>query len=407
MADDVVKKALEFLASKDRQDDFDRFVKLALDADFFGMRQMVADGFDIKKERTILQAVVKRIEWDGWSNHEDRYEIVREVLALGADATWVPSCDDEGSSPMFFAALNGDVEMLAILMDAGADPNKEKMDVPSESLYDTADFDYRLYVWDLNIPEEPTPEEQADEDLWVRWLDRLAIKYGKERPFTMMCLRRYGALTMSELVSARAQETHGKKLKYSAFDAPDDFCRFVAHACAADFDGMRRMVEEGFDLSSVCAVPPGAGRTLLQTVIDELGSQDRLRDDVVRECLALGADVRQLNSEGTGALFSAVLNRDAEMLDILLQAGADPNEEGTLASWQTLYDWSVADYRKDVWKYSEPWKPDKPDWDNKDAWLAYIDACAVENGKERPWCALRLRQAGALSFGEAKKMDGD
>lgn len=398
MADGVEKEMPASCASNNEQDDFNRFVSLVRNADYKGMRKMVADGFDIKKERAILLAVFEMFENDEWNNHENRYEIVREMLALGADATWIHDVDE--SSPMFFAALNWDAEMLAILMDAGADPNKENTDSPCESFYDWAEFNYRLIAWDLYLPEDARPEWPIDDENWIRWLDRIAIKYGKERPLHLMCLRRYGALTKEEIVSVRAREIHGRKLMYSDLDAPDDFCRFVAYACAADFAAMRRMVEEGFDLSSVCAMQPGAGRTLLQTVIDEIGSKDRLRYDIVRECLALGADVRQRNSDGTGALFSAVLNRDAEMLDILLQAGADPNEEDTLASWRTLYDWAVVDYQEKVWECSVPEKPDMPRGDNANAWLSYIDACAVEAGRERPLCALRLRQAGVLTMWE-------
>ena len=359
-----------------------------------------------REKGNFLRAELCNMNGEDWRDWPGRLDMIRELLADGMDAEEFHTATEDESSPMFFAVLHGDAEMLNIMLEAGADPNAEQLDDPHEKLYDWAEFDYRYNEWDLSLPEKATQEERTDEDLWVRWLDRLAIQYGKNRPFYLMCLRRHGALSMSELATVRAREIHGGKLRYNVLDAPDDFCRFVAHACAADFAAMRRMVEEGFALSSVCAVPTGAGRTLLQTVIDELGAGDRLRLDIVRECLALGADVRQRNSDNTGALFSAVLNRDAEMLDILLQAGADPNEEKTLASWKTLYDWAVVDYRKEVWKYAEPANPDIPHWDEI-AWLAHVDACAIEQGKERPLCALRLRQAGALSIGEKRKEQGE
>ena len=89
--------------------------------------------------------------------------------------------------------------MIRILLDAGADPNAEKMDSESESFHDWAEFDYRYEIWSVNPPEKAIDADRSSEDAWLAYLDRLAVKYGKRRPDHLQLLRRRGALSMAEL----------------------------------------------------------------------------------------------------------------------------------------------------------------------------------------------------------------
>ncbi len=73
---------------------------------------------------------------------------------------------------------------------------------------------------------------------------------------------------------------------------------------------------------------------------------------MIREILRLGADPRVLSHDGSNPLFTAVLHMDNEMLRILLDAGADPNQPlriplaagsdawSTDAMDESLYDWA-------------------------------------------------------------------
>ena len=182
-------------------------------------------------------------------------------------------------------------------------------------------------------------------------------------------------------------------------EVKDDFTAFVQFACMGDFDGVRRMLAEGFDIRH--ASGKTFGETILENVIWILEFMpDAPKYDIVRELLKLGADASVRNNDGFGPLFQAVLHRDAEMLAILLEAGADPNKERMDLSCQSLYDWALFDYREEVWHLSEPEEDGEPDYDDKDAWLAYIDACALKYGKERPAYLMCLRNHGALSMQE-------
>jgi hypothetical protein len=48
------------------------------------------------------------------------------------------------------------------------------------------------------LPEKPTEAEQTSEDLWLLFLERLAVKYGKRPPDYLRVLRDYGAKTKRE-----------------------------------------------------------------------------------------------------------------------------------------------------------------------------------------------------------------
>ena len=108
--------------------------------------------------------------------------------------------DDEKLGPLFGAILQKDYRVLELLLKHGADPNAEliRADYP-ESLYDWANTDYWIDIYDCRYPEDPTDEDKASEESWLEYLDRLAIKYEKRRPDYLQLLRRYGAKTFKEM----------------------------------------------------------------------------------------------------------------------------------------------------------------------------------------------------------------
>ena len=137
------------------------------------------------------------VEWVSADKDPNRCDVVRTLLELGADPNYM---EEDCSGPLVPAMINMDGEMIALLLKAGADPNDPRLsgdDPPS--FYDWAEFDYRFYLYDLREPEEATQEDRKDENSWLRYLDRMAIRHDKPRPGYLFLLREYGAKTAPEL----------------------------------------------------------------------------------------------------------------------------------------------------------------------------------------------------------------
>jgi hypothetical protein len=77
--------------------------------------------------------------------------------------------------------------------------------------------------------------------------------------------------------------------------------------------------------------------------------------ELVVELIRRGADPRLLTDDLGGPLFSAVIIRDPEIVRLLLQAGAQPNDE-----WdgpESLHEWAEFDYRYEEYRLDLPEEP--------------------------------------------------
>lgn len=184
-------------SSSDAADPIRSIVGSACAGDPESIRRLVRSGIDLtcldQFGNTLLEVVIAQM---AFFPDAPRYKVVAELLRCGADAR---QHNTDGYGPLYSAVLNMDTDMIRILLDAGADPNAEKMDSESESFYDWAEFDYRYEIWSVNPPEKAIDADRSSEDAWLAYLDRLAVKYGKRRPDHLQLLRRRGALSMAEL----------------------------------------------------------------------------------------------------------------------------------------------------------------------------------------------------------------
>lgn len=151
------------------------------------IRQLVSTGHDAnglsESGDTPLTVAVSSIEDAGL-----RRQIVELLLSLGS----LPKPNPKGCGPLFSAVIQMDYDVLALLLAHGADPNQEH-DM-GESLYEWAEFDYRYEAWDLELPESSTDADRASEAAWLEFLDRLAVKFGKQRPTGLRLLLEHGAM---------------------------------------------------------------------------------------------------------------------------------------------------------------------------------------------------------------------
>ena len=184
------------------------FMAHACAGEIEALRDLVAGGFDLNGRNqfgdTILEYTISTLDL---YPQAPKYAVIREMLRLGADPDG-PSQD--GSRPIFAAALNMDTEMLRLLLDAGADPNVVHLrtDSDGESLYDWAHAVYHDEVWQGHPFGEVKPADGEDEDAWLRHLSELAHHYDKARPEHLQLLRERGALSMFELHADARNRSH-------------------------------------------------------------------------------------------------------------------------------------------------------------------------------------------------------
>ncbi|MGN0924407.1 ankyrin repeat domain-containing protein [Ectopseudomonas mendocina] len=177
-------------------------------------------------------------------------------------------------------------------------------------------------------------------------------------------------------------------------------------ATAGEFERVRQLVLSGADLNAL-----DNGEPLLDRVVSAFTLPDSVpafAADMLRLLLQLGADPNRPDDEGMTALHTAMLAQNVELVRILLEGGAVPNGMPGSSPGETLYDWAEFDYRYSTW--DEPFElqgslmpPDAPtaaDKVSEDAWLLYLDHCAVKHGARRPDYLFLLREFGARTATE-------
>jgi hypothetical protein len=183
------------------------FVKL-IDAaergNIAAIRAQVAGGFDVRATDTcgesVLAVAISGLEVAVATPAPHRYEVVTALLQLGFDPNQL---DSEGTGALTEAMLAMDTEMLRLLLDAGARPNDVAGFFPGDTLYEWAEIGYLFHVWDVNgisDLEDPDESDRATVDNWLKWIDRMAIKYNRRRPDHLLLLRERGAKTRRELI---------------------------------------------------------------------------------------------------------------------------------------------------------------------------------------------------------------
>ena len=180
--------------------------KAAYAGDVATLRQLALEGADFNEVDDFGDSLLKEVVANlSASDAPFRYEVVRTLLELGANSNILGAA---GLGPLTDAMLSMDTDLLHILLEAGADPNKPCGFTESDSFYDWAESDYRYNIYGdyWILPEEPTEEDEASEEAWLAFLDRIAIKHEVLRPDHLKLLRTYGALTMGELETRNQTE---------------------------------------------------------------------------------------------------------------------------------------------------------------------------------------------------------
>lgn len=165
---------------------------------------MIAKGFDVNslddEGRSVFTDVMYRIHQDtecyGSNGTSHRYEVVRQLLIWGANPN---GHAPQTAGPLVFAGMGMDIEMIEILLDAGAQINATRiLRLVPRTVYDCAEFEYRYAIWN-DCLENADECFRGDEDEWLDGLDRAAIRLDRCRPTHLRLLRERGALSYREI----------------------------------------------------------------------------------------------------------------------------------------------------------------------------------------------------------------
>lgn len=177
-------------------------------------------------------------------------------------------------------------------------------------------------------------------------------------------------------------------------------------ARAGDFELVRALAAAGADLNA----SDEYGDSLLAEAVFGFCVEPPppFRQDMLRLLVQLGADPNRVDAEGSGPLTDAMLAMDVELIALLLELGADPNTHKGFSDCESFYDWAEFDYRFNVYFEPDPLSgelgpPDDPTEDDRasaDAWLHYLDRCAIKHGLRRPDHLFLLRKYGAKASEE-------
>lgn len=169
------------------------------------------------------------------------------------------------------------------------------------------------------------------------------------------------------------------------------------------------MIQQGDDINQADAFGESLLARAVDTLCDPASPGFPTRYERITFALDNGADPTQLDHEGCGPLLSAMLWRDAGMIDILSNAGADANAEVGFSDNETLLDWALFDYRYENFlgikgKRIPLMAMSAADKASVDAELGYIrrvyEQFGTEYGYEKPDFLDALRKHGAKTWDE-------
>ena len=215
-----------------------------------------------------------------------RVNVVHHMLREGISAS---QKDENGNTPLHFAALRGNVEMMKILLAAGADPNATNTigNVPL-----------------LNAVSNQQSEEVVS----------LLLKHGAKVPQTyaftggntlLHFAARYGNSTTCELLLDAGADIHAKNVQG---ETP---LFFSIDSC--DTKTMQFLIDRGAEVQT----RDNLGRTPLYRAA---GVGDL---SMVGTLIAAGAELNAVDRDGNTPLHEATSQKHDEVIALLITAGAD------------------------------------------------------------------------------------
>jgi ankyrin repeat protein len=219
--------------------------------------------------------------------------------------------DTRGNTPLMAAALNGDAEVLGLLLEAGADVHATN-EAGADALMRAATF------------------EEETRLLVARGADvKARSRFGNTA--LLLAARRPGNSRALKLLLDRGADPNATNVLGAT--------ALMAAAAAGDVDSVLALIDAGADLNAKPAMDPlgfawGGGRTPL------MWAAFRGDEAVAKLLLARGAKVDQSTLSGS-ALTHAAWGGHLEMARLLLEAGAQVNHRDLVANYTPLH-WAAS-----------------------------------------------------------------
>lgn len=166
-------------------------------------------------------------------------------------------------------------------------------------------------------------------------------------------------------------------------------------AYAGDIEKVKVCIASGADVNAINS----CGDTPLIEAIASDNAKSRVA--IIKLLIEHGADPDYKGEENCGVLFQAILNKDPEIMEILLHNGADPNFD---LDGESLYERASFDYIYDAFNLKLPLKPAEQDAANEEAWIDFLDRCAETVGVFKPEFLRVLLKYGAGVSDETQKV---
>jgi hypothetical protein len=168
-------------------------------------------------------------------------------------------------------------------------------------------------------------------------------------------------------------------------------------ALRMDFQRLDVLLTQGYTLNCLSE----HDETLLTDVLDDaLFDKNPNVCTIAQELLKRGADPNFRNSEQRSALHIVMLNMASDVLRLLLEAGANPNNEPGFDESESFYEYAEFDYLHQVYDHCLPEKPTETDRASPEAWLQFLDRLAIQYQRRRPDHLSLLRRFGAKTMKE-------
>lgn len=237
-------------------------------------------------------------------------ECAKILLDKGAD---VNQTTNYGWTPLLTATQNRNYKLASLLLERGADPNKRNNGGWSP-LYIATDNR------NIETGDYPTPKADMDQLEYIK----LLLAKGAD-PNIRVCGTR-GNLAGTEKCAGDSTETRTNFTMQWLFE--DGSTPFIRAAQSSDVELMKVLLAAGADPKlrtshDVTALAVASGIAWVEGVTFEWSREKNV--ETVKMLLALGIDPDQADDEGRRALHGAAHKGRNEVIEMLVDAGADLN----------------------------------------------------------------------------------